>query len=80
MKGTLTNAELCKHNGGKPPLGYRVNPETKCYEINEEEAPIVRIIFEKFLDNWTYSEIAQYLNLQGYKTRTGASFSSKSAF
>ncbi len=80
MKGTLTNAELRKHNGGKPPLGYRVNPETKRYEINEEEAPIVRIIFEKFLDNWTYSEIAQYLNLQGYKTRTGASFSSKSAF
>lgn len=80
MKGLMVNAEECKHNGGTPPLGYKVNPTTRCYEINEDEAPIIRIIFNKFNDGWSYTEIADYLNMQGYKTKSGASFTARSAF
>lgn len=80
MKGLIVNADECKHNGGVPPLGYTVNPTSKLYEINEKEAPIIRIIFNKFIDGWSYAEIADYLNLQGYKNRAGSSFTAKSAF
>lgn len=80
MKGLMVNADECKHNGGVPPLGYKVNPTTRCYEINEDEAPIICIIFNKFNDGWSYAEIADYLNMQGYKTKSGVSFTAKSAF
>lgn len=80
MKGLIVNADECKHNGGVPPLGYKVNPETRYYEINEDEAPIIRIIFNKFIDGWSYAEIADYLNMQGYKTKTGSSFTAKASF
>lgn len=80
MKGLIVNADECKHNGGVPPLGYKVNSKTRCYEINEDEAPIIRIIFDKFNDGWSYAEIADYLNMQGYKNKSGSSFTAKSAF
>ncbi|MDO4927340.1 MAG: recombinase family protein, partial [Turicibacter sp.] len=45
MKGLRENAYKCLHNGGLPPLGYDVDPETKQYIINEKEAESIRIIF-----------------------------------
>lgn len=80
MKGLSENAHLCKHNGGIPPLGYKVNPETKQYEIDENEAVIVKIIFQKFIEGYTYKELADYLNLMDYRTKTGSKFSHKSSF
>lgn len=35
MKGLKENARNCKHNGGVPPLGLDVDPETKQYKISE---------------------------------------------
>ncbi|WP_195513958.1 recombinase family protein [Turicibacter sanguinis] len=80
MKGLKENAYKALHNGGIPPLGYDVNPETNQYVINEKEAQCIRIIFEKFLEGWTYRELADYLNLLGYTTKIGNKFSSKSSF
>jgi len=52
MKGMSENAYNCKHNGGIPPLGYDVD-ENKKYVINEVEAKIVRIIYEKYADGYS---------------------------
>ena len=48
MKGMRESAYDCKHLGGIPPLGYDVDPETHKYVINESEAKIIKIIFEKY--------------------------------
>ncbi|MFI3327509.1 MAG: recombinase family protein, partial [Clostridia bacterium] len=45
MKGMKESALKCRHVGGRPPFGYKVNPETKQYEINEDEIEGVQFIF-----------------------------------
>lgn len=53
------------HFGGKPPLGYKkevINGEkTKKWVINEEEAVIVREIFDLCLKGKTYTQIAKII-------------------
>ncbi|GEM_PF-353683 len=50
-----------KHQGGIPALGYTVNPKTHLYEINEDEARIVRLIFNKYVEGETTGSITKYL-------------------
>lgn len=80
MKGLKENAYKAIHNGGIAPLGYDVHPETKQYVINEKEAEAIRIIYKKFLEGWSYRELADYLNLLGYRTKIGNKFSATSSF
>lgn len=80
MKGLRENAYKCLHNGGLPPLGYDVDSITKQYIINEKEAESIRIIFKKFLEGWSYRELAEYLNVLGYRTKIGNKFSANSSF
>ncbi len=80
MKGLKENAYRCLHNGGLSPLGYDVDPITKQYIINEKEAESIRIIFKKFLEGWSYRELAEYLNVLGYRTKIGNKFSANSSF
>jgi len=60
-KGQHETALKCQHVGGMPPLGYDVCPVTKRYLINEQEAEIVRIIFNKYADGVGYTQILGYL-------------------
>lgn len=78
MKGLKENAFACRHCGGKPPLGYDVDPETKKYKINVQEAVIVKTIFGMCRNGFGYSEIIHYLNEKGYKTKYGALFGKNS--
>ncbi len=80
MKGLKENAYKALHNGGIPPLGYDVNPETKEYIINEKEAEAIRIMFKKVIEGWSYRELAEYLNILGYQTKIGRKFSANSSF
>lgn len=80
VKGLKENAYKAIHNGGLPCLGLDVDPETKKYVINEHEAEAVRIIFEKVTQGWSYRELAEYLNLLGYRTKMGKKFSATSSF
>lgn len=51
-------------NGGPAPYGYSLKDDT--LEINEEEAEVVRTIFDKFANSGLgYNGVAKYLNLQG---------------
>lgn len=78
MKGMKESALQCKSLGGRPPFGYKVNPETRAFELNEEEAEGVRIVFDRAAKGVGYSEILTELNTLGYKTRLGNPFGKNS--
>ena len=74
--------------GGLPPFGYNLkeikDPEAqrkrKVLVINEQEAPIVRMIFEMYASGHSYSEILDKLNSMGVKTRLGNPWSKNSLY
>lgn len=78
MKGMNENARHCKHNGGRPPLGFDVDKNTKTYIINEHEARAIRLIFEMYAEGMSYDKIVKSLNTQGFKTKTGGLFAKNS--
>ena len=64
MLGREEKAKEGGWNGGFAPYGYELN-NGKLYP-KEDEAPIVQLIFRKFVDeDMGYSTIASYLNRQG---------------
>lgn len=79
--GRYTSAMAGKWVSGKAPFGYRVNANTKKLEIHEEDARIVRIIFDLFvngipdgdgvLTNVKYRALATYLRQIGVRTPHG---------
>ena len=74
IKGMRENALKCIHTGGKPPLGYDVDPETKKLVINEYEAETVRLIFDMYDKNYSYNAMIKVLDEQGRTTKSGSSF------
>lgn len=74
IKGLLPNARVCKHNGGDPPTGYKVNSEGM-YEIDETEAEHIRIIFEMYTHGDGYGKIIDELSRRGFVTRNGRPYS-----
>lgn len=79
-KGLNENALKCMHNGGLPPLGYIVNPNTKRLEIDKEEALAVKFIFQSVLDGKGYTYIIKELNERGMKTKRGKAFGKNSLY
>lgn len=65
-------AHLGEHNGGIPPLGYRV--VDKHLQIDEAEAAVVRRIFTEYASGSSYKAIIDGLNRDGLKTKRGNSF------
>ncbi len=57
--------------GGPPMLGYDVVDRKLI--VNKEEAEIVNLAFERFIKTSSYIKTAQYLNQQGYKTKSWTS-------
>ena len=76
-KGQKENALKALHNGGDAPLGYDVAFD-KTYLINEEEAQAVKIIFDMYVNGYSYSNIIDKLNDLGYKTKRGNKFGKNS--
>ncbi len=73
-KGLTENALKGLHNGGTPPLGFDVNPDTKELVINEVEAEAVKLIFEMYCNGYGYDLIAKALNNKGYLTKVKKPF------
>ena len=65
-----------QHTGGKPALGYKV--EDGKLVICEEEAAVVRRIFNEYAAGKSYREIIDGLNADGLKTKRGNSFGNNS--
>lgn len=78
MKGMRETALQCKHTGGKPPLGYDVDPVTKRLVINEEEAKTIQLIFRMYADGLGYSAILDTLHENNMLTKTGRTFQKNS--
>lgn len=68
-RGQAMSIEKCQ-SIGKRPIGYGVDDQ-KRYIIDEETAPIVRMIFDLYADGYTAPEIARILNDKGLRTNSG---------
>ena len=76
-KGQRENGLRAMHNGGDAPLGYDVTND-KRYAINKEEAQAVKIIFDMYVNGYSYRNIIDKLNDLGYKTKRGNKFGKNS--
>ncbi|MFZ3372244.1 MAG: recombinase family protein [Desulfitobacteriaceae bacterium] len=73
-KGLRENAIKALHNGGRPPYGFKLNPLTKQYEIDELRYKAVQMYFEGVANGTPLSEIARKINSAGFRTYTGDTF------
>ena len=75
MNGRKEKARQGKWNGGNAPYGYKLervgNNDKKQLVIDEDKVEIVKLIFNKFInEDMKYNSIAKYLNFRGLdKTR-----------
>lgn len=76
-RGMAINAEKCLSNGSNPGLGFKVDAERRFY-VDEEEAAIVREIYERYASGETKAEIIRDLKRRRVKTSLGKEFSPNS--
>ena len=74
--GMTLTAEKWEFTGSGVPLGYKII--NKKFAVNEEEAPIVKRIYEMYLAGKTMFDIIRYLNENGLKTSYGNSYNKSS--
>lgn len=67
-------AKMGKPLGGVAPFGYQW--ENGNFEINPDEAPIRKLMFEIYLECKTLKGVASEMNRRGYRSRNGKKFSS----
>ena len=70
--GRAVKASRGGYSGGRPPMGYKV--ENGKLVINEEEAEIVRYVYELRRSGTTMRDIVDRLGIAGYRTRNGKAF------
>lgn len=74
--GRVEKARQGRHNGGQAPYGYRIRPATNknekgILEINEDEAPLIRLIFDRYVNHEQGDgKVAEYLVTHGYTKLT----------
>lgn len=67
MRGYRESAYKCKVLS-TPPIGYKVGAD-RHYEIDEETAPLIRQIFDMYIQGEKLSKIAEKMNGLGLRTR-----------
>ncbi len=75
-RGIMLNAEKAQVTGGHHCLGYKI--VEKKFVIDEDTAPVIRKIYEMYLNNYTMAEIIRYLNGLGLRTSQGNEFNKNS--
>ena len=75
-RGREDNASKCMVNN-LPPFGYRKGKDGK-FEINEEQAAIVREIYSRVLSGWSIYDIQADLNNRGIRTGRGCEWKKQS--
>lgn len=76
IEGMRNIAMKCQFTGGRACLGYDVINQQ--YQINEDEAKIIRLIFDMYATGNSYSDILAKLNKIGAKTKAGQPFGTNS--
>lgn len=62
-------------NGGRVPFGYNYDYETKQFSVNESEAKVVKLIYDKYIETKSLLSTTRYINNMGYRHRSGNPFS-----
>lgn len=76
-RGVRESALKCHWTGGGLALGYKIG-EDKSFEIDEEGAQAVWMIFDMFIKGESNAAICETLNTKGYKTCQGNPFNKNS--
>lgn len=83
MEGRQQKAREGGWNGGQAPYGYKIDKEKGILVIEETEAELVRLIFDKYVNtpNMGYNGVAKWLNEHGYQKqiRQNSTYSRPSA-
>ena len=71
MAGRHQKAREGKWNGGQAPYGYKINSDTGVLEIDEEEAEVVRLMFDKYAHGGELgiNGVARWLEANGYRKK-----------
>ena len=72
-RGMEINAQKCLSNGSNPGLGFKVDKDRRFF-VDEEEAKIVREIFERYASGETKAQIVKDLKRRKVKTSLGNEF------
>lgn len=67
----LSRANNGAWNGGRVPYGYELNPETKIFTPQEQEAAVVREMFDLYEENLSLMKVSKKINASGITTRLG---------
>lgn len=80
QRGRVASVEEGNYIGTRPPYGYDIFKDGKNRYLvpNEEQAPIVKHIFERYCGELGANKIANELNEMGHKTYTGKKWTSSS--
>lgn len=91
MRGMRINAENCYYNGSAVPLGYKLVEvdsnftdstgkiiKKKKFAIDENTAPVVKEIFNMYINGTLMADIIKYLNSKGIKTSKNNDFNKNS--
>lgn len=63
MAGRIQKAKNGLWNGGQAPYGYKIIDNSGILKINDEEAEIVKLIFDKYINtSMGYNGVSNYLN------------------
>ena len=76
-KGMTVAASRGQFVGGRVPFGYYSNRETKKLHVKDDEALIVKDIFNKFITFGNIDQLMQYCKESNYVTKEGGPLRSK---
>lgn len=76
-RGMKENALKSMFNGGVIPLGFCVDRE-KHYQIDENTAPLIRELFQRYASGESMADIVEDLNAKGIRTARGNRFNKSS--
>lgn len=77
-KGLRENALKGKHAGGQVLFGYSLDKDG--YYVPNENAKIVRRIFEEYAAGYPKTEICERLNAEGYRNQRGKKFNTRTLY
>ena len=75
-RGLKENALKCRVNGISMPLGYREDPHEHVFILDEAYVPIVREVFQLYLDGKSFKEISDGLAQKQIVMRDGRAITS----
>lgn len=76
----ISRASQGQWNGGRIPFGYAYDRETSTFSIDDNEAAVVRRIFDDYEKLKSLTILARRLNASGYRTRANSFWSPASLY